>query len=327
MLGSKIDMWSIGMVAVYMQGYGHGYVHEDCMYKSTMISITSMLGMPDNDTWKTIMKTLDMVADRRVVLKPELKTIIEGLLEFDQEKRLSATQAIQLYSMETQHQHQHQHQPQNQPNDFIKSKVNNAHAKIVKSWMCKVCIRFKLSSYVLLMSLHLFDRICTIGTVCLDTLQLHGVASMYIMDNLLTNYPAELRDYYWISDKSCPPMDIQKCVAKILTEMDDVYPSVAFYVTDDIIASGVCNYVINSTEYSITDVIEKVTVVYNSDDIPEGCDEIARILTTETTMPIVSSYDIQTATCHSDRIKYTSWIQNLTRALSKKIGGKRLCIL
>lgn len=87
---------------------------------------------------------------------------------------------------------------------------------LLVSWMMEVCLRFRLASETLYLSVALVDRYLARRAARRDTLQLLGVTAMFVAAKFEEVYPPPLDDFVYASADAFAPADIVACERDLL---------------------------------------------------------------------------------------------------------------
>lgn len=104
-------------------------------------------------------------------------------------------------------------------NGFQKS-INEKMRAILVDWLMDVHNKFKLLSETLFLTINLIDRYLNKVPIEGNKFQLLGVSAMLIASKYEEIYAPEVRDFVYVTNKSCTKEDIINMEGKILTALD-----------------------------------------------------------------------------------------------------------
>jgi len=102
----------------------------------------------------------------------------------------------------------------------LQTSINEKMRGILVDWLMEVHFKFKLIPETLFLTINLLDRYLTKININSEKFQLLGVSAMLIASKYEEIYAPEIRDFVYVTDKSCSKEDILEMESKILAALD-----------------------------------------------------------------------------------------------------------
>lgn len=102
----------------------------------------------------------------------------------------------------------------------IQTQITDKMRAILIDWLLEVHQRFELLPETLFFAINLIDRFLSKVNVNLKQFQLLGVTSMHIASKYEEIYAPEIRDFIYVTERSCTRADILEMEGKILSELE-----------------------------------------------------------------------------------------------------------
>jgi hypothetical protein len=105
-------------------------------------------------------------------------------------------------------------------NNGLHKTINEKMRAILVDWLMEVHYKFKLLPETLFLTVYLLDKYLSKAQIETSKFQLLGVSAMLIASKYEEIYAPEVRDFVYITDKSCSKEDIIAMESKILSTLN-----------------------------------------------------------------------------------------------------------
>jgi len=106
--------------------------------------------------------------------------------------------------------------------NYMEKQIDMAekHRTVLIDWMAEVCVKFKLLTETLFLSISILDRFLEVKAVAREKLQLVGITAMLLASKYEEMYTPEVRDFIWITAKAYTKEEVLKMERLILVTLD-----------------------------------------------------------------------------------------------------------